>query len=237
MLVPRNACGGGGIEDKLDVGVVHKRRRRRCRGERAVLEQAGDCVLLADACGEEDDLPRTNDAAEPHGDGVAGSAAGCGAEVLGEGFLGQANNAGARILCASRLVERYMAIRPYAEDLKIDRFMLVQQGLVSLCFFARGLGVSIWDVELLRWQIDMPDQLVLHELEDRRVLTAACEDVLIEVEGPCFAPRTSSGAIVVSQSFVDGFHRATGGQAEDAVRLLLKLPGDGFGDVLGSRFW
>ena len=120
-----------------------------------------------------------------------------------------------------------MAVGAEAEELQVDPARAANRALVA---FALGRDVSHRAVQKMdppRREIDVVEQMPLHEgAIAARIATVEAEE-LVEVEGRGAAKTRAAGAVPARDFVIQRNRRAAGRQAEHQTRVVAKRRGDG----------
>ena len=182
-------------------------------------EGAANDIGLVGAVGDHEDLLGRHDGADAHGVGLAGHVVN-GIEQAGVGVDGALRQLDAvRFLGELRrgLVEADVAVVAQAQKLQAQTAGLGDALLVSS---ARGSGVGAGAVRHMgasRIDIDMGEQVVLHEVTVALVVLRIKASVLVQVEAGHVLEGQRAGLVVLNQAAVQADRGRAGGQTQHAI--------------------
>ena len=206
-------------------------------GHRA-LDAALDGVLLVLAEREEDDLLRLADRADAHRERALRDGLHVALEeeagVVLHRRRGEVDDRGAALEGRAGLVERDVSVAADAEHLDVDAAGLLDLGLVGLALLRRILGESVEDVGVGELDVDLLEEVLVHEVAVALVVRAGEPVVLVEVPAlhllvGDLLRLDGLGHLVVHE---DG--RRAGREAEHGLRVLLDGGGDHVSRELGG---
>ena len=236
VVVGALELGGGGLVDD-DGGVgVHLECGGGAGGGDGALDHGGDGVGLGVAVGDEEVLVGVHDGSDAHGEGPAGDLVGGGEEagVVLDGLGGDGDESGSGLEGGAGLVEADVSVASDAEDLELDASEVFHLGLVAFALGDDVVGESVEEVDVCGVEVDVLEEVVLHEAPVALLVVVGEAEVLVEVEGVDageveFAALEALGDLVVE---LEG--RAAGGQSDDVdavvVQAILDDGVGGFGD-------
>jgi hypothetical protein len=213
----RERAAGRGIEQKLRIRVaLQKTRRHRVRFRS--FHCPGNNISLVLAPCHQRDFPRPQDGAHTHRDGKARHV------LLAEkirrriltGDAVQRHEPGRRVLRRSGFIESDVSRAADAEDLQIDAAGLVDGPLVSRAVIEDGIHRhrAVRQMDVLRRDVEMLEQLLLHEAEIALAVVASQTVVLIEIEGDDILEAEALLAVEPYEFTIKGNRGAAGGQAQ-----------------------
>jgi hypothetical protein len=181
------------------------------------------------AGGEQEDSPGLEDGADSHGDGATGALLALGEElgVIVHRFLAQDLQARARADARSRLVETDMAVAADTQQLKIDSAGFPDGVFIrSAILVVIAANGSVGNVDVAGIDVDVGEEVFVHEMLKAPGMSSGKPQVLIEIEG--HDAREIEGALFVKtdEMFVNADHGAAGGQTKHQRRLLMNRAGD-----------
>lgn len=204
------------------------------------LDAALDRVGLALAEGEQDARLRLADRADAHRERAGRDFLFLALEeqagvVLDRGGR-QVHAACAALERGAGLVERDVSVAADAEHLDVDAAGLLDLGLVGLALLVEVLGETVEDVGVGELDVDLLEQVLVHEVAVALVVGSGEPDVLVEVP--------ALDLLVADLLRLDGLghlivHEDRGGarrEAQDGLRVLLDGGGDHRGRELRGLF-
>ena len=150
-----------------------------------------------------------------------------------QGILGQRANAGTGGKAGKGLVESDVAIHTGTAQEQVDAAVGSDLVLVALALSLQVSSHAVEDVDILSGDIDVVEEVVVHEVPVALVMLAGQTNVLVHIEGYHILEGDLAGLILLDQALVNTQRRGTGGQTQDEGTLFLVVI-DGIGDVLSS---
>ena len=126
----------------------------------------------------------------------------------------------------ARLIEADVTVRAKSENQQIESASASDLPLVAEAFRLRVGGGAIQKVNLARRQVDVIEQVTLHERAIAARIGRREPDEFVEVEGRGPAEVHGSGVEQRTEFRVESNGRAAGGQPEDQPRIGRHAPGD-----------
>ena len=234
----REGAGGGLVHHVERVVMVLQEGRGDLGGD-LPLDRLADDPRLVLAPGHQDDPARLEDRADAHRDRVAG-----GVHLAPEVPRGvpssqgiQGDLAGAGALGASGLVEADVAGAPDPEDLEVDPARRPDGRLVLLAVGVHlGLGHRpVGNVRVLGQDVDVVEQVRLHEVPVASGLGGRHREVLVQVEADDVAEAQALLAVEANELGVKVERRRSGRQAQDGRLALGLASADQGRDLAGDR--
>src|SRR5688572_13917891 len=128
----------------------------------------------------------------------------------------------------ARFVESDVSVRADAKQLQIDPARRIDFRLVALALGVQIAGRSVQEVNARRLEIDVAEQMLVHEPPEASgvICGYACE--LIEVEGPRAGEVDVARAMHPPQFGIGRYGTLPRRQAEHQVRLVFQRVSDAF---------
>ena len=189
------------------------------------------------AGGDQDDLSGVHDGLQTHGDRFGRNLRDIVEQtgVVLDGGFGELRDVGQGIKWGARLVEGDVAIAADAKDLEIDA---AEGGdlIIILIHVSDIIANAFEDVGFGLIDIDMIEEVIVHEITIGLVMGALEADVFVEVEGGDVFEADASFFVGLHHIGVDLKRGGSGGKAQDGIRLGVDLLDeflrDQFGDVI-----
>ena len=236
--VDAGEVGGGGLVE-VDPGVVViLKEARGDRGGDGAFDGLGDDGGLALAEGHEDDLAGVEDRADAHGDGAGGHVLDA-EEVAGgvhAGELVEPDHAGPAVGRGAGLVEPDVSRAADAQELDVDAAGLLDGPLVPLAVGGDLLGGerAVGDVHVLRIDVDVVEEMLVHEPDVALQLVGLHREVLVEVERHHVLEREAFLLVQPHELVVHARRRRTRGEPEHGGATLGGPLADELGDPPGD---
>ncbi len=210
--------GGGAVEEAAGVGVALEEAGGDGFGFGAFDGAGGDVGFVATP-GHDDEAAGLEDGADAHGDGEAGDV--CFAEEVGGGVKAgdavEGDEASDGIAGAAGFVEADVAGAADAEDLEIDAAGVADGVFVGGAVvedFVEGDG-AVGEVDVVGLEVDVGEELLLHEAEVAFAVVAVEAVVFVEVESDDVGEAEVFFAVEADEFAVKGNGGGAGGEAED----------------------
>ena len=235
-LLPEGV-GGGLVEVEGGAGVFLEKACGAVWSDRA-LESTLNDGGFSFTPGEGGDFFGVEDGSAAHGDGLGGDVVDAVEEdgVALSGFFGEIDDAGAGVTSGAGFVEADVSGGADAEDLKVNAagvFDGLFVGLTMLPEVSLGDG-AVGDVDVVGVDVDVVEELVVHEVPVALRVLATEADVLVEVEGDDASEGEAVFGVEATEFLVEVDRGGTGGEAEDGGELFGLAGGNEVSDLSGE---
>ena len=146
------------------------------------------------------------------------------------GFVCQGLDSGSGRQRRSRLVERKMTVCPNAAQKELDTAILDDFLLVLLALGVQIRCVTVEDVHLVRGDVNVAEEVLVHEAVVTFGVILGNADVFIHIEGYDMFEGDATGFVGFDEELVDTFWTASCRQAEDEGALRSR------GEVIDAFF-
>ncbi|VXA82643.1 conserved hypothetical protein [Aeromonas veronii] len=175
----------------------------------------GQCLAVT---GDQDhDLFRIHQGADTHGQRQLGHLLHVAAEEAGvgdTGIFGQGLDPGAGGEGRGRFVECDVAVVTHAPHEQVDLAVGLDFVFVALALGHQILGIAVEDVDVFGTNVDVTEEVVVHEAVVALRVIFRQADVLVHVEGDHVLEAHFTGFVQLDQALVGVERGATGGQAQ-----------------------
>ncbi len=230
-------CGGGGVEEEFR-GAMFLEEAGGDRGGHRAFDGLLHDLRFGFTEGEEEDALGGEDGADAHGDGAAGD------ELFAEEIAGgvesgdavEGDEAGAAVARGAGLVEADVTGAADAEELEVDSAGGGDGGFVLLAEGGDGFGGegAVGDVDVLARDIDVVEEVFVHETVVALELAGVHGEVFVEVEGDDVLEGEIFFLVEADEFGVDGDGGGSGGEAEDGGLVFCGALADEGGDFCGG---
>ena len=207
-------------------------------GDDGAVEGALDCGGLAFPPSQECNAFCIEDGGAAHGDGASGNLLFFGKVngVVVACLFAEIHNAGSRVAGGAWFVESDVAVGANAEDLEVDPTSFDDGGFIgaTIGIEVRVSNGAVRDVDVVGEDVDVIEELLMHELPVAVWIGAIQAKVFVEVEGGDRSEGKLSCGMEFAERFVKLDGGATSGEAENCGEAL-GLPGlDERDDIQGQ---
>ena len=152
-----------------------------------------------------------------------------------QGVLGQSADTGARSQGGEGLVEGDVAVHAAAAQEQINAAVGSDLVLITLALGFQILGHAVENVHIFGRNVDMVEEIIMHEVPVALVMLSGQANILVHVEGDHVLEGHFPGLVHLDQALIDTQRRRTGRQTQNKGTVFLVVV-DGVGDVLCSPF-
>ena len=193
-------------------------------------------IALARAGRQEEDLAALHDGRYPHRQGLRRHLRLVVSEEARVGVdraLGQVDDARPAVPRGPRLVEGDVPVVPDPQEPDVARTDRLELLFVALTFLLTLLSHSIEKVDVLRLDVDLAEEVLLHEEAVALVVGGREPHVLVQVERPDLREVQALLAVEAGELLVDRDGGRPGRQTQNAIRLAAHDLGDAVGKLYG----
>ena len=145
------------------------------------------------------------------------------------GTLGQIHHVGLQAEVVAGLVEGDVAVMAHAQQLEVNAAQLRNEFIIGRTLGIGVLGQAVEHVGVLRMDVNMVEEIVLHEIAVALLMVGGQPEVLVQVDGAGLREGQVALLIPLHKLLIEPYGGTAGGQTQHAVGLVDHLRRDNVG--------